>query len=154
MPEPISRDPIGTRISSLRKRKGWSLSDLAGEAKIARSYLYQIEQNKSAPTQAIIEKLAKALGALPSELWGEDVATFGIPESLQKFADQMNLGSAEIQMLAQIEYRGRKPSMVREWYAIYSIIKAMLDEDEEDEGKGAGENMTNESDSAVSVEHG
>jgi transcriptional regulator with XRE-family HTH domain len=152
MPEPVSRDPIGTRIKILRKRKGWSLSDLASKAGVARSYLYQIEQGKSKPTQNKIQDLAKALDALPSELLGESSRIVETPPSLQRFADQLNLGSAEVQMLAQIEYRGRKPSTAREWYAIYSIIKAMLDEDEEDEG--VVDNTTDESDSAVAVEYG
>jgi transcriptional regulator with XRE-family HTH domain len=152
MPEPVSRDPIGTRIKILRKRKGWSLSDLASKAGIARSYLYQIEQGKSKPTQDKIQDLAKALDALPSELLGEGSKVIEITPSLQRFADQVNLGSAEVQMLAQIEYRGRKPSTVREWYAIYSIIKAMLDEDEQDEV--IVDNMTDENDSAVAIEHG
>lgn len=137
MPEPVHREPIGARIRRLRERRGWSLSDLAGEAKIARSYLYQIEQNKSAPTQATIEKLAKALDALPSQLWDEDINSFEIPESLQRFADQMKLGLAEVQMLAQIQYRGRRPSTTREWQAIYSIIRAMLDEEEDLEERSA-----------------
>jgi transcriptional regulator with XRE-family HTH domain len=133
MAEPVQRESIGERIKRLRERKGWSLSDLAIESGISRSFVHQIEKGTSAPTQDKIAKLATALGALPSELLGEDDKMAEIPASLQQFADQIGLGSAEVRMLAQIEYRGRKPSTTREWNAIYSIIKAILDEENEED---------------------
>ena len=73
-------------------------------------------------------QLANALGALPSELLGEEPNNRDINDSLQEFAKAANLGSAEVQMLARIEYRGKKPSTVEEWKAIYSVIKGMLGE--------------------------
>src|SRR3954462_12536718 len=97
MPERVSREPIGERIRQLRERRGWSLSYLADQAKISRSYLYQVERGESTPTQDKIQKLADALDALPSELLGERPMQANIPPSLQDFANQMNLGSAEVQ---------------------------------------------------------
>jgi transcriptional regulator with XRE-family HTH domain len=137
MPERVLRDPIGVRIKKLRERKGWNLSELAQRSGISRSYLYQIERGDSTPTQDKIEKLAEAFDALPSELLGEPPKVSEIPASLQQFAEQMHLGSAEVRMLAQIEYRGRKPSTTQEWKAIYTIITAMLEEDSEEENLGA-----------------
>jgi transcriptional regulator with XRE-family HTH domain len=131
MAEGIPRVPIGARIKQLRVNKGWSLSELAARAGISRSYLYQLELGESAPTHDKIAQLAHALGALPSELMGEPEAASDIPQSLREFSQQMDLGSAEVQMLAQIKYRGRRPSTVQEWRAIYGIITAMLDEPEE-----------------------
>lgn len=130
MPEGVPYEPVGPRIRRLREDKGWSLTDLAERAGISRSYLSQIERGESEPTQGKIIQLADALGALPSELYGEEPGTVNIPKSLREFARQNNLGSAEIQMLAQIEYRGKRPSTPEEWKAIFSIIKGMLDEDE------------------------
>lgn len=139
MPERTLHEPIGTRIRRLRERKGWNLSDLADKSGISRSYLYQLERGESTPTQDKLEKLATAFDALPSELLGEPPRVPEIPPSLQQFADQVDLGSREIYMLAQIEYRGRKPSTAREWRTIYSIIKAMLDEDDEDDEDAEGD---------------
>lgn len=127
MPERISRRPIGVTIRELRERKGWSLTTLAERAEISRSYLHQVEQGESAPTSEKIQKLAEALGALPSELLGEQTEDVAIPQSLRDFATEANLESAELRMLAQIEYRGHKPSTLEEWRAIYSIIKGMLE---------------------------
>jgi transcriptional regulator with XRE-family HTH domain len=129
MPGNVSIIPLGVRLRQLREAKGWSLTDLSKRAGISRSYLAQIESGESIPTQNKIVQLANALGALPSHLLGEDSDNVTIPESLREFAKAANLGSAEIQMLARIEYRGRKPTRVEEWKAIYSVISGMLDEE-------------------------
>ena len=126
MAENIPHTPIGPRIRRLREERGWSLTELAERAGISRSYLYQIERGESTPTQEKIDQLAKALGALPSELFGE-APSIDIPDSLHAFAEQAGLGSAEVHMLAQIQYRGRRPNTQEEWRAIYSVIRGMLD---------------------------
>lgn len=126
MPERVSKVSLGFRVRQLREKKAWSLTELAERAGISRSYLAQIESGESIPTQAKILQLAEALGALPSELLGEE-SKINIPSSLREFAKKENLGSAEIHMLAQIEYRGSRPNTFEEWKAIYSIIKGMLE---------------------------
>ena len=120
--------PIGVRIKQMREKKGWSLTELAQRAHISRSYLYQIERGASAPTEEKVRQLATALGALPSELLGEEPPTANIPESLRQFADEARLESAEVLMLAQIEYRGKKPQTKEEWRAIYAVIKGIVGE--------------------------
>lgn len=130
MPQGVEYVPVGPRIRQLREKKGWSLTELAERAGISRSYLSQVERGESEPTQGKIVRLADALGALPSELYGEETAMLNISPSLREFAHQHNLGTAEVQMLAQIEYRGKRPSTVEEWKAIFSIIKGMLTENE------------------------
>lgn len=131
MIEQSSEDSFGARIRRLREQKGWSLSELASRASISRSYLAQVESGKSAPTEEKIIQLANALGARASELLGEQPGERPvIPPSLDDFAKQANLGTADVYMLAHIEYRGKKPKTVEEWRAIYSIIKGMLDDEE------------------------
>jgi transcriptional regulator with XRE-family HTH domain len=128
MAESVAHKPIGPRIRQLRESRGWSLTELANRAGISRSYLTQIEHGESFPTHEKILKLADALGALPSELLDDEPEDMEIPESLREFATQASLPSAEIKMLAQIEYRGRRPNTTEEWKAIYSVIKGMLEE--------------------------
>ncbi len=128
MSEQALRKPIGLRIRELRENKGWSLSEAADRAGISRSYLHQLEQGKSEPTQDKIRKLAEAFGALPSDLFGEHLPSEPVSPSLRAFADKEKLGSAEVQMLAQIEYRGQRPSTPVEWKVIYCVIKAMLED--------------------------
>ncbi|HEY0069272.1 MAG TPA: helix-turn-helix domain-containing protein [Chloroflexia bacterium] len=130
MPESTTRDHIGVRVRQLREKKDWSLSDLSEQAHISRSYLHQIEQGESTPTHDKIQKLADALGVLVSDLLGEQPVFDNVPESLEKFAEQSGLESAEIRMLAQIQYRGKRPSTEAEWRAIYWVIRGMLTEEE------------------------
>jgi DNA-binding XRE family transcriptional regulator len=131
MPESVLREPIGKRIQRLREKKGWTLSELARKSDVSRSYIYQIEQGESTPTQDKIQKLADAFGIRPGELFGEQTTEMNMSESLREFAEQAGLESREIQMLAQIEYRGRRPSTVEEWRLLYSVIKGMLDKGNE-----------------------
>lgn len=128
MPAKVSNTPLGARLRRLREEKNWSLTELAERAEISRSYLAQIESGESTPTQAKVIQLAHALGALPSELMGEEPDKVDIPDSLRRFAEANNLLSAEIQMLARIEYRGKRPNSMEEWKAIYAVIKGMLGE--------------------------
>ena len=128
MPEPVSREPIGPHVRKLRENKGWSLTRLADEAGISRSYLAQIEYGESTPTAEKIYQLADALGVFPSELLGEHPEEKVVPESLRQFAEQEDLEPQDIQMLAQIELRGKRPSTVEEWKAIYSVISAFLED--------------------------
>jgi transcriptional regulator with XRE-family HTH domain len=128
MAKPVTHTPISARVRQLRERQGWSLTELSERAGISRSYLAQIESGESMPTQSKIIQLANALGARPSELLGEEPEEVEIPPSLDAFARSAGLGSAEIHMLARIEYRGKRPSTVEEWKAIYAVIKGMLGE--------------------------
>jgi len=128
MPERTAHEAtFGSRVKELREARGWSLSDLARRAAISRSYLFQIENDSSSPTGPKIQALADALGVLAGELLGEDLQDTIIPASLQEFAEAANLTSTDVRMLAQIEYRGKKPDNPEEWRAIYSVIKAMVE---------------------------
>jgi transcriptional regulator with XRE-family HTH domain len=128
MAENVSKVDFGARVRQLREEKEWSLTELASRAGISRSYLSQIEAGESMPTQSKILQLANAFGALPSELLGEEPDLEDIAPSLREFAKIAGLGSAEVQMLARIEYRGKRPNSLAEWKAIYAVIKGILEE--------------------------
>lgn len=59
---------FGHRIRLLRHKRGWSLTDLATRAELSRSYLFQLEQDKSSPTLRKIESLASAFDLALTEL--------------------------------------------------------------------------------------
>lgn len=126
MPEQMSSRSLGSRVRELRQKRSWSLTDLANHAHLSRSYLFQIEQGNSSPTQTKIQALADALGVRASELLGEEPEN--VPATLREFAEKEGLGATEVEMLAHIEYRGKKPETLEEWKAIYSVIKAMVGE--------------------------
>ncbi|WP_068505093.1 helix-turn-helix domain-containing protein [Paenibacillus kribbensis] len=53
---------IGDRIQKIRQDRGYSLSELADKADVAKSYLSNVERNiQSNPSISFIEKIADAL---------------------------------------------------------------------------------------------
>jgi transcriptional regulator with XRE-family HTH domain len=52
---------MGTRIKAVRQGRAMSMRDLAREAQIALSTLYEIEAGKAAPRLDTLERIAKAL---------------------------------------------------------------------------------------------
>ncbi|WP_077625281.1 helix-turn-helix domain-containing protein [Sediminibacillus massiliensis] len=60
---------IGEKIKQLRKEKKMSLSELADQAGVAKSYLSSIERNlQSNPSIQFMEKISKVLGISVNEL--------------------------------------------------------------------------------------
>lgn len=62
------RDIVAKNLRRLRQGKGWSQEELAFRAKVDRSYISQLETGGYSASVTMLGKLAKALGADPSEL--------------------------------------------------------------------------------------
>lgn len=62
------RQRLGRNVRRLREEKGWSQEDYADRAGIHRTYVSDIERGRRNPTIAVVEKLAKPLDVLASEL--------------------------------------------------------------------------------------
>jgi transcriptional regulator with XRE-family HTH domain len=61
---------LGGRVQHLRKRKGWTLTELSERCGISPSALSKIERNRLSPTYANIVRLAQGLEVNTSELFG------------------------------------------------------------------------------------
>jgi transcriptional regulator with XRE-family HTH domain len=58
-------------LKALREEKGLSQVELAARAKVERTYIVKLESgDKKNPSLAILQRLAKALGAPVTELLG------------------------------------------------------------------------------------
>ncbi len=57
-PEPLD---LGRRVRELRKARGWTLEQAAGQAGLARSTLSKIENGQMSPTYEALKKLAEGL---------------------------------------------------------------------------------------------
>ena len=57
-PEPLN---LGQRVRELRKERGWTLEQAAGQAGLARSTLSKIENGQMSPTYEALKKLAEGL---------------------------------------------------------------------------------------------
>ncbi|MCF6443287.1 helix-turn-helix domain-containing protein [Nereida sp. MMG025] len=58
LPEPVN---LGVRVRELRKARGWTLEQAAGQAGLARSTLSKIENGQMSPTYDALKKLAVGL---------------------------------------------------------------------------------------------
>jgi len=72
----------GQRISSYRKIRGYSLSELARRSGVSRSYLYLIESGGSIPTEEKLRALAKALDVSMLDILGTEDARMREAEEL------------------------------------------------------------------------
>lgn len=64
--EPLN---LGARVRALRKARGWTLEQAAGQAGLARSTLSKIENGQMSPTYAALKKLAEGLGISVPQLF-------------------------------------------------------------------------------------
>lgn len=72
----VFQKKMGERIKVLRKAAGWTQQELADRAKMDYKYVGAVETARKNITLANIERIAKALGCEPYELflftWGDD----------------------------------------------------------------------------------
>jgi len=59
---------VGTNILKLRKRRGLSQEELAGDAEIDVTYLRGIERGRRNPSLMVMVRLAEQLGVHPAKL--------------------------------------------------------------------------------------
>ncbi|WP_370044611.1 MULTISPECIES: helix-turn-helix domain-containing protein [Salipiger] len=64
---------LARKIQDERKRRDWSLTELAERAGVSRAMIHRIEADESSPTAAVIGRLAGAFGMTMSEMLAEPV---------------------------------------------------------------------------------
>ena len=120
----MSANRLGERVRQLREAGGYSLSDLARESGVSRSYLFQVETGQSSPTEEKLRAIARALGASIVDLLDPEEESANLPEGLADFAQRHKLGPEDTRMLARISYRGKQPRTAEGWAALYAVIRA------------------------------
>lgn len=122
---------LGQRLRQRRMEKGWSPTQLARRAAVARSYLYRIERGEAPrPSAAVLQRLAQALETSVADLLEQPAAVepSALPASLRRLAERDNLPPEDVAMLAAIWYRGEQPRTVEGWAHVLSAIRlAILD---------------------------
>ncbi|HXF00094.1 MAG TPA: helix-turn-helix transcriptional regulator [Solirubrobacterales bacterium] len=119
---------IGQRIQELREESGLSVSQLAKDSGISKSYVWKLErgESESRPSGDTLYKIARALGTSMSELIGRSVlvdSPIEIPRSLTKFAKDENLRDRDVAMLTQVNFRGKQPETPEDWAFVWHAIK-------------------------------
>lgn len=69
---------LGERLAAAREKAGLSYGDLARATGVSRTYLWQLEAERSRrPSADILSRVAAALGLTLAEVLGDDLACLG-----------------------------------------------------------------------------
>lgn len=148
----IDVDFLGRRIRQLRELKGHSLSRVAEDADVSKSYLAKLERGEiDNPGLKTLYRIAAALGVTLAELLptrteeadasheptgpaatSEYERLLGdLPQGLKAFLEKKEqagdrLPADAVKSLASIQFRGKKPQEVEDWQFLYDAIKRSL----------------------------
>ncbi len=114
---------FGAVVRDRRRAEKLSQGELAEKVEISRNYLSQIERGEATNLSwQVRRRLCDALGIQESASHeGEN-----LPESLQIFATRSKLPPDDVQMLANLKYRGKQPDTPEKWEMLYNVIKVAV----------------------------
>ncbi|HLR52102.1 MAG TPA: helix-turn-helix domain-containing protein [Candidatus Avamphibacillus sp.] len=99
---------IGNKIKQLRLEKKMSLTELAEQANVAKSYLSSIERNLQVnPSLQFLEKIVRVLGVTVNELISENDSNYSSEldeEWIQIVKEAMNSGVSKEQFKEYLEF--------------------------------------------------
>lgn len=130
---------IAHRVRNGREGLGWSLEDLARQASVSKSYLWQLESGRSAnPSMDVLIRIAEALDTTIAALLGTEgvrAADDGelegeLDSSLAAFlSERRRSGHAvpqeDIRVLQSIQRRGEHPSSSDDWELLLKVIRKL-----------------------------
>jgi transcriptional regulator with XRE-family HTH domain len=91
---------LGRRIRRIRQEKGLTLKEIEGRVGVSATHISEIERGKTSPTIQALERIAQAMGVLPSHLI--DLPQVTKPSVLRRqdrMSMAMNHGSIRIESL-------------------------------------------------------
>lgn len=127
---------LAARIRKERERAGLTLDELAEQAQISKTYLWDLEHDKKGqkkPSADVLLRIAQALSitiadllALPSVR--VDETKIDLSPSLLKFRDWMKkigepLSENDLRDLATMRFRGGQPRTTDDWHDLYRTLK-------------------------------
>ena len=136
-------DTVGQRIKYIRTQMGLTLESLADRSGLSKSFLWEIEQDRSGISGRRLLQLADALnasveyllrgGSAPKEY---EPPSIEIPRSLGELAEEEGLTYRQMMTLLEIERsivarRGGGPRAAKakeDWRSLYLAVKPFLEE--------------------------
>ena len=128
---------LAERLRSCREAVGLSLDELATNAKISKTYLWELEKDAAGekkPSADVLLRIASALSvtiadllALPSVQVDADAVE--LSASLREFRDRMAklntpLSLQDLRDLAVMKFRGGQPQSADQWHQLYLTLLA------------------------------
>lgn len=123
---------LASRLRKIREERELSLDEVAGKAKISKTYLWELERDTAGtkkPSADVLLRIAQALSTTLAELLA--LATVKAPEgpveispSLAEFRERMGeqLSAQDLQELAAMKFRGAQPQTADEWHQLYFVL--------------------------------
>ena len=113
---------FGGLVRDRRRAEKLSQSDLAEQVDISRNYLSQIERGEATNLSWNVRiRLCNSLGIQEDGDVGK-----ALPESLRAFATRSKIPPDDLQMLANLKYRGKQPDTPEKWEMLYNVIKLTI----------------------------
>jgi len=127
---------LARRIREERERAGLTLDELATEAKISKTYLWELEHDDEGlkkPSADVLLRLAKALTVTIADLLSlpsvrVDETKVDLSPSLIEFQKWMKkigdpLKDEDVRDLAAMRFRGGQPKSKDDWFDLYRTLK-------------------------------
>lgn len=128
---------LGENVRFRRQGKGWTLNDLAEKSGISKAYISDLENgNAGKPNIQYVFAIANALGVTLDELLDDAAprrvdatkkkrSSEELPPGLKELQMDMNLSESEVEMLAQVNFRGNRPKDKEGWRFLLEAIKML-----------------------------
>ncbi|QGQ25604.1 MULTISPECIES: helix-turn-helix domain-containing protein [Gimesia] len=127
---------LAHRIQMARKQAGLTLEQLASQAEVSKTYIWELENDQKGekkPSADVLLRIANALKTTIAELLGlptvqADDRNIEISKSLREFCEWMEktdrkLSEEEIRDLAAMRFRGGQPKSRDDWDDLYRTLK-------------------------------
>jgi transcriptional regulator with XRE-family HTH domain len=132
----IDLTKLGHRIRFLRQGKEWSLADLAKESGLSKAYLSDIENGSAGkPNIQYIYSISVAFGLTLNELLEENSARpessrtkrkeSELPAGLKELQGELKLSDDDVEMLAEINFRGKRPKDKEGWRFLIEALNML-----------------------------
>ena len=129
---------LAKRLKEAREAADLTLEQLADQAEISKTYLWELEKDEAGdkkPSADILLRIANVLSVSLGELLGLPTVRAMerrtvLSKSLLEFKERMNdlgspLSEADVQELAGMSFRGGRPRTVDEWHDLYFTLERM-----------------------------
>ena len=134
-------DTVGRRIKHVRTEKGFTLEKLAELAGLSKSFLWEVEQNRSGISGGRLLQIANALGTsvdyllrgdpVPKEYESQSIE---VPRNLGEIAEELGLGYRQTMLLLDIDRslvarhvsRTQGMKSKEEWRSLYDAVSSFL----------------------------
>lgn len=131
----IDLEKLGSSIRSLRLGKSWSLSDLADAAGVSKAYISDLENGVAGkPNIQYVYAIVVALDVTIDDLLGQAAPRAAkktarkkqdLPQGLLELQDEAGLSDQDVQMLAEINFRGHRPRDKDGWRFLLETLRML-----------------------------